>query len=116
VALRPAGPVRTRALAWLMVWVRSARALRLATAKARGAIVTPGFVSSPWIRLYPLAVSFARRTATRAMPGTRSGGLPGEHAIASDAPSAGPADAFSPDLTAAVAASNEQLTLRLPQA
>ncbi len=35
------GPVRTRALAWLMVWVRSLVALRLATISARIASTAP---------------------------------------------------------------------------
>jgi len=35
------GPVRTRALAWLMVWVRSPAALRLATISARIASTAP---------------------------------------------------------------------------
>ena len=36
-----------------------------------GATVTPGFVSSPWIRRCPHSgFSFARRTMSRVMPGT----------------------------------------------
>ena len=35
------GPVRTRALAWLIVWVRSPAALRLATMRARMASTAP---------------------------------------------------------------------------
>jgi hypothetical protein len=42
-----------------------------------GAIVTPSFMSSPWIRRCPHSgFSFARRTTRRAMPGT-TGGRPG---------------------------------------
>ena len=42
-----------------------------------GAIVTPSFVSSPWMRRCPHSgFSFARRTTRRAMPGT-VGGRPG---------------------------------------
>jgi hypothetical protein len=40
-ARRSSGPARTSALAWLMVWVRSARALRLATISARTASTAP---------------------------------------------------------------------------
>ena len=40
-ARRSSGPVRIRALAWLMVWVRSERALRLATISARIASTAP---------------------------------------------------------------------------
>ena len=38
---RSSGPVRTSALAWLIVWVRSERALRLATISARTASTVP---------------------------------------------------------------------------
>ena len=42
-----------------------------------GATITPSFVSSPWIRRCPHSgFSFARRTMSRAMPGT-VGGRPG---------------------------------------
>ena len=42
-----------------------------------GATAMPSLVSSPWIRRYPQSgFSFARRTTTRAMPGT-VGGRPG---------------------------------------
>ena len=40
-ARRSSGPVRIRALAWLIVWVRSPRALRLATISARIASTAP---------------------------------------------------------------------------
>jgi hypothetical protein len=40
-ARRSSGPVRIRALAWLMVWVRSPAALRLATISARIASTAP---------------------------------------------------------------------------
>jgi hypothetical protein len=39
------GPVKTRALAWLMVWIRPDRALRLATISAR---ITPAAPSRPF--------------------------------------------------------------------
>jgi hypothetical protein len=40
-ARRSSGPVRIRALAWLIVWVRSPAALRLATVSARIASTAP---------------------------------------------------------------------------
>src|SRR6185437_8608644 len=40
-ARRSSGPVTIRALAWLIVWVRSERALRLATISARIASTAP---------------------------------------------------------------------------
>ena len=70
-ARRSSGPVRISALAWLIVWVRSPAALRLATMRARIASTAPSRpLDAPRAR-----PDWAARAALTASPG-RTGGLP----------------------------------------
>ena len=78
-ARRSSGPVRTRDLAWLMVWVRSARALRLATISARIASTAPSRpfgaprARPDWAARAALMHPAGRTCPAGAGPGGRSG-------------------------------------------